>query len=797
MNGWCKGTLLDSETKNNCYEVIKEIGSGGCGINFLVKSLSSQEYLVIKTIKKNVDGTTTLLQDSLTKAFTTLIKLEHPNIVNVKDYEKIKSSDGNESNWCLVLEYIEGENLHDYVKEPLSEEEALKYIKQVGNALDYLHNLESTQIIHHDVKPANIMLRQDSDQVILIDFGTSRFYQQGKLGKNEHFYSPYFSPYDRVDIPATDVYSLAATLYFLLTKEFPTDANKRKEGSQLIPPIELNSKISERVNNAILKGMEMKSEDRSPSVQKWLELLEDEVIPSPPKPKYKYLKEERYSFITNANDRENTYYFALDKNNQPVELGNGNYGVVYLIHDGNGSIFALKILYEYDLSSLDLIIKQRFQAEITSSKNIQTSLPNIHSRTNIPGVVLTIDGASKFRELPSKAYETFKDVIDIERLSNYALVMELYDKTLEEVLENKIGKYAILPSELTHHKPLEQKIFKSELEAKKYINQEIHSEEEQRYLKSKIYELNGYDLLRNLNFDDRIDNILPFLEDITQGVKLLHQAGYLHLDLKPANIFIRIFEQNIECAIGDLGFLEIKQLEPKSLLGKYDSLPLGTLHYRSPEQNFFFDVANVEISNDPQKTLIIRDPIFKNTIIEKDDYVIFSKHNDKSYKIDSINIGEEKNAPVYVTLKFDENNKASLKPSKKSQAKFYKIQGKRTDLFGIGAIAFNLLTCGESPERFYESIRKYDTQNSPVENLVQQYENVFSFESSEPGWIKIFEPFQDKNSREYAPIQIIKLILKCMLYKSPDTFYNSTKGSGEEPTEILYKQIKNLTAKEK
>ena len=205
----------------------------------------------------------------------------------------------------------------------------------------------------------------------------------------------------------------------------------------------------------------------------------------------------------------------------------------------------------------------------------------------------------------------------------------------------------------------------------------------------------------------------------------------------------------------------------------------------------------MEISNDPQKTLIIRDPIFKNTIIEKDDYVIFSKHNDKSYKIDSINIGEEKNAPVYVTLKFDENNKASLKPSKKSQAKFYKIQGKRTDLFGIGAIAFNLLTCGESPERFYESIRKYDTQNSPVENLVQQYENVFSFESSEPGWIKIFEPFQDKNSREYAPIQIIKLILKCMLYKSPDTFYNSTKGSGEEPTEILYKQIKNLTAKEK
>ncbi len=786
---WQEGEVFIG--RKDKYQIIKNIGSGGCGVAYLAQGQWSQKLFVVKTINDNVNGSRTLKHEVLTNEFANLAGLEHPHIVKVEGYERIGDS------WCLFLEHIEGQDLQEYVQEkgPFSEEEALKYIKQIGSALNYLHNEEGKiyqRIIHHDVKPSNIMVCVNSTQAILIDFGAARFYRDEVLGVNQQFYTPGYTPLEPWDIPATDVYALAATLYFLLTGKHPTSSQERYQGKELHPPQQYNSQISNQINDAILKGMEMESGDRPHSVSEWLELLK-EIEQSPSFKGYKYTTDSRYSFTTNANEQLNTYYFVLDKNNQPVELGNGNYGVVYLIHKGGNSKYpnkyAFKILYKYDNSELNEVIEERFESEIRSSNEIIDELENFNVR-QIPGIVMTIDGTTEF--LDSEAYKTFTHLNSIERLSNYALVMELYDKTLEELLEDGIGKYAIQSSKLIHHHNLEQRIFTSKAKAKQYIRQQVQDKKEQKNLESKIYELNGYDLLSSLNFAERIATILPYLENITQGLRYLHKAGYLHLDLKPANIFNRELDSTLQSAIGDLGFLQKNHLKPQSLLGKYNRLPLGTLHYRSPEQKYFFDVANVEIQYDPEIKLIVRDPIFRETIIEKDDYVIFGKYNDKSYAIERINIESEKNAPVYIYLKTDEHDKLYLKPCKRNQAKFYKIQGKRTDLFGIGAIAFNLITCGESPERFYESIRKYDTQHSTVAELIGKYESVYSFESSEPGLTKIFEPFQDKNSSEYVPRQIVELILKCMLYKAEDTFYNASKSTNKEPTAILLEQLKNL-----
>lgn len=790
LNYWQEGDIFIG--RKDKYKIIKDIGSGGCGIAYLARGEWSKKLFVIKTINDDVNGSRTLKHEVLTNEFANLAGLEHPNIVKVEGYERIGDS------WCLFLEHIKGQNLKEYVQEKgsLSEKEAIKYIKQIGSALNYLHNEEGKiyqRIIHHDIKPSNIMLRVDSTQAVLIDFGSARFYREEVLGVNQQFYTPGYTPLEPWDIPATDIYALAATLYYLLTKKHPISSQERYQGKELHPPQYYNSQISDRVNNAILQGMEIESGDRPNSVSEWLELLE-EILPSIPTQNYDYTTQKEYSFTTDANGQQNTYYFVLDEETkQPVELGNGNYGVVYLIHKGGNSKYpnkyAFKILYKYDESTLDEVIEERFEAEIRSSNEIIDELENFNVR-QIPGIVMTIDGTTQF--LDSEAYNTFTQLNSIERLSNYALVMELYDKTLEELLEDGIGKYAIQSSKLVPHENLERVIFKSEAKAKEYIKKKTKEEKESRNLESKIYELNGYDLLSSLNFAERIATILPYLENITQGLRYLHKAGYLHLDLKPANIFNRELDGTLQSAIGDLGFLQKSHLKPQSLLGKYNRLPLGTLHYRSPEQKYFFDVANVEIDNDPEKKLIVRDPIFRDTIIEEGDYVIFGKHNDKSYKIKRISIELEKNAPVCIYLKSDESDEAYLKPCKRNQAKFYKIQGKRTDLFGIGAIAFNLITCGESPERFYESIRKYDTSNSTVGELIGKYESVYSFESSEPGLTKIFEPFQDKNSSEYVPRQIVELILKCMLYKAEDTFYNASKSTNKEPTAILLDQLKSL-----
>jgi serine/threonine protein kinase len=802
-------------------KVIKKISEGGCGVTYKViyegeprQKVNLGDKLVLKTINIDSNNSPEKNFDALINDFTNLKGCQHEHIVEVLGFNHIVKIDLEENRQDTILRgllmyFIEGQNLWDYLGGTqeeikgekynlLSEPEALKYIDQVCEALRYLHHKEkkdgTRSIIHHDVKPQNIMLCDDEKnpgekKIVLIDFGASRVFLKDRLIINKEFRTPHFSPYELLNEPTTDVYGVAATLYFLLTKKLPESAEERKEGTRLTPPKEYNSKISDRVNDAIMKGMAMEAKDRPQSVMDLWELLKDEDC-EPPEPRYQYLLETRYSFETNANGQSQTYFFTLDEEDFPVEIGNGNYGVVYRVHDKKGKKFAFKILYKYDEESLNSMMQLRFEAEINSSDNIQQKLDDLHTK-GIPGIVLTIDGTSRFKD--SLVYDNFGNTVFVQRLSNYGLVMELYDQTLEELLENKIKKkYAIFSADLTHHRSIEQKVFKSRAKAETHIVETIESSDERSYLIDRIYQLNGYDLLRNLDFRDRTNNILPFLLDIAQGVKLLHQAGYLHLDLKPANIFVRRLGEKFESAIGDLGFLDRDSFTPQSLLGKYDILPLGTLNYRSPEQRFFYDIANVEIQED--RTLIVRDYMFRETIIEPGDYVVFSKYNDRSYEIKSIEIIKGKNAPVIVTLRINKYL-LELKSAKKTQAKFYKVQGKRTDLFGIGAIAFNLITCGESPERFYESIRRYDNENSTIEQLIKEYENIATYESDETRLIKIFEPFQDQNSTEYAPIEIVRLILKCMLYKSPDTFYNEWQKEqdiGEikkEPTGILLDKI--------
>src|SRR5215510_16024856 len=111
----------------------------------------------------------------------------------------------------------------------------------------------------------------------------------------------------------------------------------------------------------------------------------------------------------------------------------------------------------------------------------------------------------------------------------------------------------------------------------------------------------GYELLKRMTFEDRIRTALPFLRDIVVGLSRLHRVSYrhggplFHLDIKPANIYVRRDDaKGIVCALGDLGFLPPELAFDRTMDTSVDDLPLGTLHYRSPEQKEHFDVANVE-----------------------------------------------------------------------------------------------------------------------------------------------------------------------------------------------------------
>ncbi len=254
------------------YTIEKALGQGGFGITYLVKDKQGNQ-LVIKTLNDWLQcqyDFAKFQQDFLNEALR-LAKFRHPHIVRVD--EVIQEGDL----WGMVMEYIDGEDLAHRVwhQGVLPESEALRYIQQIGEALTLVHN---NGLLHRDIKPLNIMVRKSQSEAVLIDFGIAREFTPNLTQTHTQSLSDGFAPIEQYDWRAkrgayTDVYALAATLYSLLTGEMPMPSPVRAYGTSLEPPKQLNPKISDRVDQGILKGMALKPEDRPQSVQEWLTLL--------------------------------------------------------------------------------------------------------------------------------------------------------------------------------------------------------------------------------------------------------------------------------------------------------------------------------------------------------------------------------------------------------------------------------------------------------------------------------------------------------------------------------------------
>ena len=181
------GTIL----QNGKYTIVKSLGQGSFGITYLAKAkfttqgnlgkmdveakVAIKEFFMSEVNSRRDDGRS--VDGSFGSVFTNyrmkfrkeaenLSKLSHPNIVKVFDIF-------NENNTTYyVMEFLEGTNLDDYIKQNgfLSEGEAISIIREIGGALAYMH---SQQMLHLDIKPKNIMRKSDCKDY-LIDFGLSK-----------------------------------------------------------------------------------------------------------------------------------------------------------------------------------------------------------------------------------------------------------------------------------------------------------------------------------------------------------------------------------------------------------------------------------------------------------------------------------------------------------------------------------------------------------------------------------------------------------------------------------------------
>ncbi|MEM8534434.1 MAG: serine/threonine-protein kinase, partial [Chloroflexota bacterium] len=190
----------------------------------------------------------------------------------------------------IVMRYIEGENLGDYLKRQAERRvdvsTALTIVLPVLDALEYLHSQQPSPIIHRDIKPSNIRLTPD-ENVFLVDFGISRASDTTtSTTSTPRAMTAGFSPIEQYeqDDPVderSDIYALGATLYYMLTGFVPHAAASRINVDPVSPLHEVENSISPRMSEVVAKMMAIRAADRYQSINEVREALTTVATPAP------------------------------------------------------------------------------------------------------------------------------------------------------------------------------------------------------------------------------------------------------------------------------------------------------------------------------------------------------------------------------------------------------------------------------------------------------------------------------------------------------------------------------------
>ena len=255
-------TILQSR-----YKIERQLGQGGMGA---VYEAIDQRLDTIVALKE-----TFFSDERLRKQFERearlLARLHHQALPRVSDH--FSEGDGQ----FLVMQFIPGDDLSEMMAQrrgPFPADQVLTWADQLLDALDYLHTQEP-QIVHRDIKPQNLKLTTRG-QIILLDFGLAKG-QSGEISKvttaaSIFGYTPNYAPLEQIQGLGTDsrsdLYSLAATIYHLLTGTKPPDALSRAaamvngQPDPLMPATELNPAVAPEVSEVLQQAMAQNRDQR-------------------------------------------------------------------------------------------------------------------------------------------------------------------------------------------------------------------------------------------------------------------------------------------------------------------------------------------------------------------------------------------------------------------------------------------------------------------------------------------------------------------------------------------------------
>ncbi|MCS6883604.1 MAG: serine/threonine protein kinase [Oscillochloridaceae bacterium] len=262
-------TIQPGVTLNQRYTIRRAISEqGGFGATYLATDAVERREVVIKVSKTAGD----IEQNALLRELQLLKSLEHPRLPRVYD------GFFHQGQLCVAMQYIPGRDVSSYVvprgpdrrADPPDRPTALRWISQTLEALAYLHE---RGIVHRDVKPSNLRVHMETGEIFLLDFGLSQSLAQTAI----RAHSPRFSPPEQYDpdadpTPASDVYSVGATLYLLLTGYEPPFRDDHNDRTVRLPSEESQS-IPIELEHVVLKAMSYDPADRFPDAQAMLDEL--------------------------------------------------------------------------------------------------------------------------------------------------------------------------------------------------------------------------------------------------------------------------------------------------------------------------------------------------------------------------------------------------------------------------------------------------------------------------------------------------------------------------------------------
>ena len=295
MQQLTKGRLLHG----GAYKIEQVLGQGSFGITYLAthialnKKVAIKEFFMKELNGRSEDGSITGMSDGslsmdyarkFQKESLNLSRLDHPNIVRVTD------SFEDNGTFYYVMDYIEGENLNDYIKHNhLSQQDALNIIRDVAKALIYMH--EEKHMLHLDLKPGNVMRRSSDGHIFIIDFGLSKHYSSNgqpetstTIGLGTLGYAPIEQANQSKNgefRPTIDVYALGATFYKLLTSETPPAASELVSDEDLIAEELQKHNIAPQLSAIVVQAMCPSVKKRTQTVRSFLASLPKRVTNTP------------------------------------------------------------------------------------------------------------------------------------------------------------------------------------------------------------------------------------------------------------------------------------------------------------------------------------------------------------------------------------------------------------------------------------------------------------------------------------------------------------------------------------